>query len=104
MGRAARRQQERAERRAQAQPRTTRNPTSTFSPSAPSTGEQRRGSRLRPRWLTDIISELGKVTWPSRQETTHLTVVVIVVSLLFGVVLGGADLGFGWLIERTLLR
>jgi preprotein translocase subunit SecE len=52
----------------------------------------------------DIISELRKVTWPTRQETAHLTVVVIIVSLLFGVVLGGADLFFSWLIEQTILR
>ncbi len=51
----------------------------------------------------DIISELRKVTWPTRQETAHLTLVVLVVSILFGIVLGSADLFFNWLIERTLL-
>ena len=63
-----------------------------------------RGSLLKPRWAMDIISELRKVTWPTRQETTHLTVVVIIVSILFGIVPGGADVGFSWFVEHTILR
>jgi preprotein translocase subunit SecE len=57
-----------------------------------------------PRWLQDIVSELRKVTWPTRQETANLTMVVVVVSLAVGVALGGIDLLFNWLIENTLLR
>ena len=68
--------------------------------------QQRRGflAFLRPRWLTDIISELRKVTWPTRQETANLTMVVVVVSVAVGLALGGIDLLFNWLIENTLLR
>ncbi len=68
--------------------------------------QQRRGlaAFLRPRWLQDIISELRKVTWPTRQETTNLTMVVLVVSVAVGLALGGVDLLFNWLIENTLLR
>ena len=58
----------------------------------------------RPRFVMDIISELRKVTWPGRPEVTHLTVVVIIVSLILGAVLGGIDIGFGWLIDNLLLR
>ena len=67
---------------------------------------QRRGflAFLRPRWLQDIISELRKVTWPTRQETANLTMVVVVVSVVVGLALGGIDLLFNWLIENTLLR
>lgn len=102
MGRAARRQQERADRRqrTQAPPRGI---PSTAAPS-PAGGAPRRGSFFKPRWVMDIISELRKVTWPSRAETIHLTVVVIVVSLLFGVLLGGADLIFSWAVEQTILK
>ena len=104
MGRAARRAQQRAARRqrGQATKSTQRaRPPVTASASAPESA--RRGSFLRPRWAIDIISELRKVTWPTRQETAHLTLVVLVVSILFGIVLGSADLFFNWLIERTLL-
>lgn len=58
----------------------------------------------RPRFVMDIISELRKVVWPSRQDTVHLTVVVVIVALLVGAALGGIDIGFGWLIDNMLLR
>ena len=67
---------------------------------------QRRGflAFLRPRWLEDIISELRKVTWPTRQDTFSLTWVVVIVSLVVGLALGGIDILFNWFIENTLLR
>ncbi len=52
----------------------------------------------------DILNELRKVAWPSREDTMHLTVVVVVVAVMIGAALGGLDIGFGWLIDRTLLR
>ena len=58
----------------------------------------------RPRWITDIIIELRKVVWPSRQDTVHLTVVVLIVASIIGAALGGLDLGFAWLAEHVLLR
>lgn len=58
----------------------------------------------RPRWITDIITELRKVVWPSRQDTVHLTVVVLIVAAIIGAALGGLDLGFAWLVEHILLR
>ena len=79
-------------------------------PSAPKAPRQaprqRRGflAFLRPRWLEDIINELRKVTWPTRQDTVNLTMVVIVVSVAVGLALGGIDLLFNWFIEKTLLR
>ena len=58
----------------------------------------------RPRFVMDIIGELRKVVWPSRQEAIHLTMVVVIVSVILGAALGGIDIGFGWLIDHTLLR
>ncbi len=57
----------------------------------------------RPRFVTDIFSELRKVTWPTREETMHLTVVVLVVAIMMGAFLGGLDAGFGWIVDRSLL-
>ncbi|MQA01129.1 MAG: preprotein translocase subunit SecE [Dehalococcoidia bacterium] len=104
MGREARRAQARAERRQQRQRQAA--PRTSPGVSAPPTPQeaQRRGSLLKPRWAMEIISELRKVTWPSRQEVGNLTFVVIVVALLIGFVLGAADLAFGWLVEQTILR
>ena len=57
-----------------------------------------------PRFVQDIINELKKVTWPTREETVRLTVIVIVVSVAIGLFLGGADIGFNWIVDKTLLR
>jgi len=105
MGREARRAQARAERRAKrGQAQGRRNPTATAAQPAHVEQARSRGSLLKPAWVTDIISELRKVTWPSRQEVGYLTFVVIIVSLIVGAILGAADLGFGWLVEQTILR
>ena len=104
MGREARRAQDRAERRQKqrdAVPRRATGP-SISAPAAP--GEDRGGSLLKPRWALDIISELRRVTWPSRRETANLSGVVIIVSIALGVLLGGADLLFGWIIQQALAR
>ena len=103
MGRASRRAQERADRQQRGQRPPGRTPIAPSGPSAPD-GPQRRGSLLRPLWARDIISELRKVTWPIRSEVYHLTIVVVVVSIFFGIILGGADLAFSWFVERTILR
>ena len=58
----------------------------------------------RPRFFMDIYNELRKVVWPSREDTIHLTVVVVIVTLILGAVLGAIDIGFGWLIDNSLLR
>ena len=59
---------------------------------------------VRPQWFRDVMSELRKVTWPTRQETVNLTLVVVVVSAALGAFLGLLDFGFNWIIENTLLR
>jgi preprotein translocase SecE subunit len=67
-------------------------------------GASTRGSVLRPNWIKDIFSELRKVQWPTRQEAWNLTLVVILVSVVVGLTLGGLDSGFGWFMEHTILR
>jgi len=39
----------------------------------------------------DVVEELKKVTWPSRQQTIRLTSVVIVISLIIGLYIGIID-------------
>jgi preprotein translocase subunit SecE len=60
--------------------------------------------RFLPGFADDIISELRKVTWPTRHETVNLTIVVITVSVAISILLGGVDMFFNWLISSTLLR
>ncbi len=56
------------------------------------------------RLVEELYTELRKVAWPSREDTMHLTVVVVIITLILGAVLGAIDIGFGWLIDNTLLR
>jgi preprotein translocase subunit SecE len=57
-----------------------------------------------PRAVRDVISELRKVTWPTREETTRLTIAVLVVSITIGLALGAVDFAFNWLVDNTILR
>ncbi len=72
----------------------------------PAPRREGRGGLLawRPRFVMDIISELRKVIWPNRDDTLHMAVVVCIVTIIFGAILGGIDIGFGWLVDNTLLR
>lgn len=85
------------------QPRIGAGGTGPPSRGARPVQSQRRGLRV-PRWLQDIISELQKVTWPSRAETRYLTGVVIIVALSIGVMLGVIDIFFNWLVDQLLLE
>ena len=44
------------------------------------------------RFLTEVRAELGRVTWPTRREVWATTVVVILVSMLFGIYLYLVDI------------
>jgi len=60
----------------------------------------RRAFRLR--LVGEIVSELRKVTWPTRQETMRLTIMVMAVSAAVGIFLGVVDLAFARLIDLIL--
>lgn len=44
--------------------------------------------------IKETILELKMVRWPTRQETTNLTLIVLGISLLVGIYIGGLDLIF----------
>ena len=39
----------------------------------------------------DLVNELKKVSWPSREKTIRLTVIVIIISLIIGFYIGIID-------------
>jgi preprotein translocase subunit SecE len=49
--------------------------------------------------IREVISELRKVVWPTREEATRLTVMVIVVAGVVGILLGAIDILFATLIR-----
>ena len=58
-----------------------------------------RAPRSNPiaQFIRESRIELRKVVWPTRQEATRLTLVVIAVSGAVGLVLGGFDFGISQL-------
>ena len=54
-------------------------------------------------FLKEVKVELKKVNWPTKQETTKYTLIVIGVSLAVMIFLGGLDFLFTWLIGKYIL-
>jgi preprotein translocase subunit SecE len=61
-----------------------------------------QGLRRRQNFVTRIaretVGELRKVSWPTRQEATQLTILVLAVVLVSSAILGALDLVFQRLI------
>jgi len=64
--------------------------TGTFGSVKESAGNWFQRTRL---FLSEVRNELKRVTWPSNKEVYATTVVVILVSIFFGVYLWVLDLG-----------
>jgi len=63
------------------------------------------------QWVTtvregyrDVLSEMKKVTWPSRNEVVGTTVVVLVATVVFAVYLWGCDVIFYKAIDLLFSR
>ena len=54
------------------------------------------------RFIGETIAELRRVTWPTREETIRLSIMVIVVAGAVGAFLGLVDLGFTRIFEIVL--
>ena len=56
------------------------------------------------RIFGEVVGELRRVTWPNRQETLRLTLMVLGVSASIGAFLFLVDLGFRAILDQILLR
>ncbi len=54
------------------------------------------------RIFGEVVGEIRRVTWPTRQETMRLTLMVISVAVAIGIFLGVVDLGFARLLDVIL--
>ncbi len=50
-------------------------------------------------FLTEVNNEMKRVTWPTSREVYATTLVVILVSALFGLYLFGLDVGLNYLMN-----
>lgn len=61
--------------------------------------------QLNPvKFLSEVKTELLKVTWPTKDEVARLTTVVIIISVIVGAFLGVLDFIFTKIIELVLRR
>ena len=54
------------------------------------------------RYLKETRAELRKVTWPTRQEATNLTLIVLAVTFAMAIILGAVDFVFTKLFELII--
>ena len=50
--------------------------------------------RSKFSFFSQLVGEMRKVHWPTRQETLRLSLLVLVLCIIMGAILGGLDLGF----------
>lgn len=55
-------------------------------------------------FFREVRLELSKVVWPKRQEVVRLTLIVLVISLIFGAFTGGLDFIFTKFLEVLVSR
>ncbi|MDY6892393.1 MAG: preprotein translocase subunit SecE [Chloroflexota bacterium] len=60
--------------------------------------------KQRFKFVRETVAELRKVVWPTRQEATYLTTIVIVVTVIMAIALWAIDFGFSELMNMVLLR
>ena len=61
--------------------------------------------RVNPvTFLQETVSELRKAVWPSKEETARLTAVVIVLSIIMAIFLGGLDRIFQTAFAQVIFR
>jgi preprotein translocase subunit SecE len=83
---------------AQSRSEAARPPKPVLQPEVPESERSAYRSKLDQikRWWQDTIAELKKVTWPDRETTKNLTLVVIAISIVLGALLGAID----WLMQQ----
>jgi len=54
-------------------------------------------------YFKEVKLEMKKVNWPSRQETTKYTLIVISVSLIVAFYLGSLDFLYSFLLDKFVI-
>lgn len=69
--------------------------TPAARPAAKAPGAPTKKQRTRPRqFVKEVVAELQKVAWPTRQEVASYSVVVLVSSIVIAAIIFVMDLAF----------
>lgn len=52
--------------------------------------------------IKESRSEIRRVVWPSNQETSQTTLIVLILVLIFALILWGLDALLGWLVSSVI--
>jgi len=55
-----------------------------------------------PQFLSEVKTEMKKVSWPTRQQTIKNTLTIIIASAIVAAFLGGLDAFFAWVIKQII--
>jgi preprotein translocase subunit SecE len=53
-------------------------------------------------YIKEVVGELKKVTWPNKQQTTNMTILVVVISTIVAIYLTGVDFALNKLITGLI--
>jgi preprotein translocase subunit SecE len=76
---------------------TPKGPTRTAPGKPAATAVRARNSRATQEFFRGIVSEMRRVTWPSREEWVAATILTVVLVVGVGVFTYVVDLAFGWI-------
>lgn len=62
------------------------------------------GEKLKFGFIRNVIAELRKVAWPSRQEAIRLTAIVLAVTIVIAGILWVIDTAFTELVDWAFIR
>lgn len=55
------------------------------------------------KYIKEAQAEIKKVTWPSRQQVMQYTAIVIIISVLSTLILGGLDIFFNHILTNFII-
>lgn len=66
--------------------------------------KKKNPAQIIPQFFTEVIAEMKKVTWPTKQETIRLTTLVVIISLIIGFYIGIIDMALATGLELLTQR
>jgi preprotein translocase subunit SecE len=59
---------------------------------------------IRPlQYIKEAQAEIKKVTWPGRQQVMQYTAIVVIISVLSTLILGGLDMFFNHILTNFII-
>jgi preprotein translocase subunit SecE len=80
-----------------ASPNRPANRPAAGRPAATASGPRAANARATQEFFRGIISEMRRVTWPSREEWVAATILTVVLVVGVGIFTYLVDLAFGWI-------